>query len=109
MSSVRRLLVLRHAKAEPFAESDQARALTARGRQSARDVGRHLREQELVPDCALVSTATRTRETWAEVAEGSGADPGRSPPGVAANQTSPLSIGPIRPVLRRTPVGDLAD
>jgi phosphohistidine phosphatase len=76
VSSVRRLLVLRHAKAEPFAESDQARALTARGRQSARDVGRHLREQELVPDCALVSTATRTRETWAEVAEGSGADPG---------------------------------
>src|SRR5262249_36066011 len=32
---------------------------------------------------------------------------GRSPPGVAANQTSPRCIGPVRPVLRRPPVGDL--
>ena len=73
MSSGRRLLVLRHAKAEPFAESDHSRRLTERGRQSAHDVGRHLRERDLLPDYALVSTATRTRETWAEVAEGAGA------------------------------------
>jgi phosphohistidine phosphatase len=72
VSSVRRLLVLRHAKAEPFAESDQTRRLIPRGRQSAHDVGRHLRDAGLLPDFALVSTATRTRETWAEVAAGSG-------------------------------------
>jgi phosphohistidine phosphatase len=73
VSSGRRLLVLRHAKAEPFAETDHARRLTARGRQSAEDVGRHIRESGLVPDVALVSSATRTRETWAEVAEACGA------------------------------------
>jgi len=71
VSSGRRLLVLRHAKAEPFAESDHGRRLTTRGRQSAHDVGRHLGERDLLPDFALVSTATRTRETWGEVAEGS--------------------------------------
>src|SRR5438552_3677521 len=32
---------------------------------------------------------------------------GRSPPGVAANQTSPRCIGPVRPVLGRAPVGYL--
>src|SRR5437588_2376759 len=31
---------------------------------------------------------------------------GRSPPGVAANHTSPLCIGPVRPVFGRPPVGD---
>jgi phosphohistidine phosphatase len=70
----RRLLVLRHAKAEPFAATDDARRLTDRGLQSARDVGRHLRESDLVPDFALVSTAIRTRETWAAVAGAAGAD-----------------------------------
>ena len=73
MSSGRRLVILRHAKAEPFAQTDLARQLTARGRASAHDVGRHLQEAGFVPDVALVSTAVRTRETWAEVAEGCGA------------------------------------
>ena len=73
MSSGRHLLVLRHAKAEPFAETDHVRRLTARGRHSAHDVGRHLAESGLVPDVALVSSATRTRETWEEVADGCGA------------------------------------
>jgi phosphohistidine phosphatase len=65
----RRLLVLRHAKAEPFGDSDHARPLTARG---------HLREAGLLPDFALFSTATRTRETWAEVADASAVDPSRA-------------------------------
>jgi phosphohistidine phosphatase len=73
VSSGRRLVILRHAKAEPFAQTDLARQLTARGRASAHDVGRHLQEAGFVPDVALVSTAVRTRETWAEVAEGCGA------------------------------------
>lgn len=73
VSRARRLLVMRHAKAEPFAETDHARPLTARGRECALDVGRHLAEHALVPDVALVSTSARTRETWAAVAEGAGA------------------------------------
>jgi phosphohistidine phosphatase len=65
---------MRHAKAEPYGASDHDRRLTARGRAAAVDAGRHLRDAGLVPDVALVSSATRTRDTWAAVAEGSGAD-----------------------------------
>jgi phosphohistidine phosphatase len=77
VGDVRRLLiVMRHAKAEPFAESDQQRRLTDRGHEAARAAGRHLRESGVRPDFALVSTAVRTRETWAELAAGCGVDPG---------------------------------
>jgi phosphohistidine phosphatase len=64
----RRLIVMRHAKAEPFASTDHARRLTDRGRADARDAGAYLREQRLVPDYAVVSSSTRTRETWDELA-----------------------------------------
>jgi phosphohistidine phosphatase len=74
MTNPRRLVVMRHAKAEPFAATDHDRRLTDRGRQDASDVGRHLREAGLLPDLAVVSTAVRTRETWSEVERASGAD-----------------------------------
>lgn len=67
---VRRLIVARHAKAEPFAPSDHARHLTERGVQSARDAGRYLREQALRPDFVVVSSAERTRETWRAMSTG---------------------------------------
>ena len=69
MTDLRRLIVLRHAKAEPFAATDHERRLTDRGRESARDVGRFLRDSGLLPDFALVSSAVRTRETWQAVVE----------------------------------------
>ncbi|PKH41924.1 phosphohistidine phosphatase [Nocardioides alpinus] len=65
---LRRLVVMRHAKAEPTAPSDHDRALAARGRGDAAHAGRWLREQGIVPDAALVSDALRTRQTWEEVA-----------------------------------------
>ncbi|MDX6299068.1 MAG: phosphohistidine phosphatase [Nocardioidaceae bacterium] len=65
--------MLRHAKAEPFAATDHERRLTDRGRESASEVGRYLRESNLLPDFALVSSAMRTRETWEAVAEAAGA------------------------------------
>jgi len=68
----RRLIVMRHAKAEPFASTDHERRLTDRGATSALDVGNHLRETDALPDYALVSSAVRARETWAAVAESSG-------------------------------------
>lgn len=67
------LVVLRHAKAESFAEEDHARRLTERGRRDAAAAGRWLAEQGLVPTHACVSSATRALETWEEVAEASGA------------------------------------
>lgn len=72
MTDRRRLLVMRHAKAEPYAASDHARRLTERGASSARDVGVHLRDGQVLPEYAVVSSAVRTRETWDAVVETSG-------------------------------------
>jgi phosphohistidine phosphatase len=60
----RRLVVMRHAKAEPYADDDHGRRLRDRGRADAAEAGRYLASIDVVPDYALVSDATRTRETW---------------------------------------------
>ena len=72
MTDRRRLIVMRHAKAEPFASSDPARTLTDRGLAAARDAGEHLRKQGVAPDYAVVSSAVRTRQTWDAVVEAAG-------------------------------------
>ncbi|MGZ6798080.1 MAG: SixA phosphatase family protein [Nocardioidaceae bacterium] len=74
MTNPRRLIVMRHAKAEPFASTDHSRRLTDRGAASARDAGVHLVAHGLVPDYAVVSSSARTVATWDAVAEGSSAD-----------------------------------
>lgn len=57
---------MRHAKTEPNNPGgDKARRLTARGIQDAQNAGVELRE--LGVDYALVSTAQRTRETFAHL------------------------------------------
>lgn len=60
----RRLILIRHAKAEPFAATDLARELTDRGRRDAEAAGRFLCDRGLAPDHAVVSPAVRTRQTW---------------------------------------------
>jgi len=60
--TVKRLVLVRHAKAES-AERDVARPLAGDGRRDARAVGEWL-AQYAVPDLALVSPALRARETW---------------------------------------------
>jgi phosphohistidine phosphatase len=70
----RRLVVMRHAKAEGMAASDHDRALADRGRAAAEGAGRWLAQQGVVPDAALVSDALRTRQTWEEVAAAAGWD-----------------------------------
>ncbi len=59
------LLVLRHAKASPDDAtcSDHDRPLTKRGLKAARLMGDLLRENQLVPDRVLSSTAERARST----------------------------------------------
>jgi len=61
-----RLILMRHAQAEASAPSggDEARPLSAVGRNEALLMGRALAERGLKPDLALVSSATRTRQTW---------------------------------------------
>lgn len=66
---MRTLILMRHAKAERAHEapSDEARALTGRGRRDAAEAGEAMGEAGLAPQAALISTAARARET-AEVA-----------------------------------------
>ena len=65
----RRLVLLRHAKAEPAGHGpDHARPLALRGRAQATDVGLTLSAAGLVPDVVLCSSALRTRQTWDLVA-----------------------------------------
>jgi phosphohistidine phosphatase len=68
-----RLLLMRHAKsAWPKDASDHDRPLADRGREAAPMIGGHLAVAGLVPSRVLVSTARRTRETYALVAEAAG-------------------------------------
>jgi phosphohistidine phosphatase len=71
---MKRLLVLRHAKAEEDSASgkDFDRPLARRGWQDAAEVGRAMRERGLHPDAIIASPAKRVVETLAALAEGYG-------------------------------------
>ena len=60
-----RVILMRHAKSDWSAGlKDHKRPLNARGKRSAKALGHWMREKGYAPDLALVSTSTRTRETW---------------------------------------------
>ncbi len=64
-TSVRRLVLLRHAKAEVAgALDDHLRPLALLGRRQATVVGTSLAAADLLPDHVLCSSALRTRQTW---------------------------------------------
>lgn len=62
---MRELILLRHAHAEPSAagQSDLDRPLSAEGHAEAEAAGAWLRDNGLIPDLALCSSARRARET----------------------------------------------
>ncbi|MGW6395463.1 SixA phosphatase family protein [Streptomyces sp. NPDC055103] len=60
----RRIVLLRHAKADWSDDSDHERPLAERGRADAPVAGRKLAATGIGFDLALCSTAVRTRETW---------------------------------------------
>ncbi len=65
-----RLMLLRHAKAEK-AEGrmrDRDRPLNGRGRSDAAEIGAFMAAHAVLPERVIVSTAQRTRETWARMA-----------------------------------------
>lgn len=66
----RRLVLIRHARAENFAAEDQHRALTDRGRRDAVEAGLWLAGRGVVPDHAFVSVADRAVGTWEALARG---------------------------------------
>lgn len=72
MTGERRLVLMRHAKAEPYAGTDTDRPLTGTGRRQAAEAARFLAEAGIVPDHALVSSARRTQETWSVLRDSMG-------------------------------------
>lgn len=61
----RRLFLLRHAEAgRPPGTGDHERPLSEQGRDDAASMGVYMAQAGLLPQMALVSTATRTRGTW---------------------------------------------
>lgn len=90
----RRLVLVRHAKAEPTAPTDHERDLSTRGRADAEEAGRWLSGAGLVPDAALVSDARRAHETWLGLALGGSweVEPELSPALYAAGPDSALDL-----------------
>lgn len=74
MRSMSTLLVLRHAQAAPETPTsgDKERPLTEDGRRAAARMGRLVKDEGLVPDLLLSSSARRTRETVSELCASSG-------------------------------------
>jgi len=68
---MKQLLILRHAKSDHTDHrlSDHDRPLNARGRTAAPRIGRLLRDEGAIPELLLCSTAVRTMQTAALVAE----------------------------------------
>ncbi|MET7937339.1 histidine phosphatase family protein [Streptomyces sp. NPDC005322] len=60
----RRIVLLRHAKADWPQVPDHERPLAERGRKEAPLAGRRLADAGLTPELTLCSTSVRTRETW---------------------------------------------
>ncbi|WP_300396035.1 histidine phosphatase family protein [Henriciella sp.] len=67
---MKRLILMRHAKTEPWNEgvNDRDRILTPRGHGDAEAMAVALQQEGWSPDMALVSSARRTRETWQHLA-----------------------------------------
>lgn len=64
---MKRLMLLRHAKAEPGGGQgdDHPRILTQRGREDAARMGAFMQKAQYKPDTVLCSSAARTIQTWA--------------------------------------------
>jgi phosphohistidine phosphatase len=64
LGRMRRLFLIRHAKAEPsVGRDDYERTLTDRGRDDARRVGHELAARNMLPDVLIHSGAARAKET----------------------------------------------
>ncbi|MGK5628083.1 SixA phosphatase family protein [Streptomyces sp. URMC 123] len=104
-SETRRIVLLRHAKAEWSQESDIERPLADRGRKDAPAAGRWLAGAGITPDLTLCSTAVRTRETWKLVVP----ELPQRPRTVYEDRLYEASLGELIALLNETPddVNDL--
>ena len=90
-----RLILLRHAKAEPHRTDDHSRVLAQRGQQDAAALRPLM--VSLAPALAVVSTSARTRETW-ELASPGGV------PAVYDERVYEASVADLRLVLEELSV-----
>lgn len=73
LNRTRRLVLLRHGKAEPGGrEADALRPLALDGRRQSVRVGVTLTAHDLLPELVLCSSAVRARQTWELVRTGLG-------------------------------------
>lgn len=72
MQQSRRLVLIRHGKAEQSGSTDAERALAESGQRDSAAGGAWLTGAGHSPDHALVSSARRAQETWAALAGGGG-------------------------------------
>ena len=72
MQQSRRLVLVRHAKAEQDGNTDAERALAEKGHDDAEEGGAWLSSSGYAPDHALVSSARRALETWEALSAGGG-------------------------------------
>ncbi len=67
---MRRLLLLRHGKADRHsAGGDRERPLTRRGMEDSRRIGQFLRDEDVIPGLAVASNARRAKQTLEQVLE----------------------------------------
>lgn len=69
-TTTRTLLLMRHSEAGHGGGGDHARELTAQGHRDSRAAGRWLADQVGEIDHVVVSSATRTRQTWEDAVDG---------------------------------------
>jgi phosphohistidine phosphatase len=71
-TALKTLLLIRHAKAAMYGPvpGDHARPLAEKGHRQTRELVRQFSQAGIQIDLALVSSAQRTRETWADVKAG---------------------------------------
>jgi phosphohistidine phosphatase len=73
--TTRRLILIRHAKAEATGRNDAKRRLAPRGERDAPEIGRWLERAGVTSGLALVSPARRAVQTWELAAEELGQAP----------------------------------
>lgn len=101
----RRIVLLRHAKADWPDVSDHDRPLADRGRTDAPVAGHRLADTGITFDLALCSTATRARETWKLAVQ----ELPRRPKTVYEERLYEATLGDLLALLNETPdeVNDL--
>ncbi|WP_327066538.1 SixA phosphatase family protein [Kitasatospora sp. NBC_01302] len=100
VNASRRIIVLRHAKADWPEVTDHERPLADRGRHQAPAAGRWLADSGIDPDYVLCSTSLRTRETWKLAAHEL---PKRARKTVFEDRIYDATAGEIIEVLQETP------